>query len=220
MVRLAIIAGILLVVLLAGSQLLLPRLAEQRLMGDLEEMGDVQRVTVKAFPAVKLLAERADRVEVRMGAMTAGPSRLGELIEMTRGTGRLDARAASLRVGRFDLRDLRLAKRGDGLTGQAGLTDAALQAALPPSVGFRPVDSGDGQLVLEGTAGLLGIQATIRARLSARDGALVVAPEGIPFGGLATLTVFDDPRVVIDGVGAERTPDGYVLTATGSARSG
>lgn len=221
MIRTSLIAGAVLFVLIVGSQLLLPQLAERRIRGDLRELGDVRSVSVRAFPAVKLLAERADRVEIRLGSLAAGTSRIGELVEMTRGVDVLDARAASLRVAEFSLRDLRLAK-GDGgreLTGQAVLTDTALREGLPAAVtDFRPVETTDGQLVLEGTAGLLGVQATVRARLSAREGALVVAPEGLPLGGLATFTVFDDPRVNVTGVGATRTPDGYALTATAVAR--
>ena len=216
MPRLLLIAVAAIAVVLVVAQIALPRIAEHRLKGELRSSGEVQRVSVRALPALKLLAEHADRVEVRLGAITAGPNRLGELIDRTRGAEQLEARATSLQVGRFALRDLRLVKNGGALTGQAVLSDAALRAALPPAVGFRPVASGDGQLVLEATAGVLGVRARIRARLSALDGALVVAPEGIPFGGLATLTVFRDPRVVVTGVGARRTPDGYALTATGT----
>lgn len=215
MVRIASIVAAALLALAVVAQLALPGVAENRLEDELRASGDVQRVDVRALPALKLLAQRADRVEVRLGAMTAGPSRLGELIERTGGAEQVDARAASLQVGRFSLSDLRLAKNGGELTGQATLSDAALQAALPPTVGFRPVESGDGQLVLEATAALFGVSARVRARLSAQDGALVVAPEGA-LGGLATLTVFRDPRVVVTGVGAERTGEGYALTATGT----
>jgi len=214
--RIALAGAGLLVVLLVAAQLVLPGVAERQLNEDLRALGEVRSVAVEAFPAVKLLAQRADRVEVRLGAGRAGRSRIGELIERTKGTDELDARVESLQVGGFALRDLRLTKDGDQLTGEAALSDAALRAALPAGLSFRPLDSGDGDLVLEVTAGLLGLQATVPARLSAQGGALIVAPEGIPFGGLATLTVFRDPRVRVTGVAARRTGDGYVVTATGT----
>ncbi|HEX8105406.1 MAG TPA: hypothetical protein VF533_22520 [Solirubrobacteraceae bacterium] len=216
MPRAALIVVAVVVTGLVVAQVVLPEVAEHRLAGELRSSGDIRRISVKAVPAVKLLGEHADRVEVRLGAMTAGPSRLGELIDRTRGAEQVDARAATLQVGRFALSDLRLVKNGGALTGQAVLSDTALRDALPATVGFRPVESADGQLVLEATAAILGVSARIRARLSAQDGALVVAPDGIPLGGLATVTVFRDPRVVVTGVGARRTPDGYALTATGT----
>jgi hypothetical protein len=49
------------------------------------------------------------------------------------------------------------------------------------------VAAGGGQLVLQASAG----PVNVRARLSARDGRLVIAPDGL-LGGLAALTVFED----------------------------
>lgn len=215
MVRLALIAAFIALALLAGSQILLPPLAERRIAGDLAGAGDVEDVTVRAFPALKLLFDRADRVEVRMGDARLAPGPLTSLLTSTREVGELDARARSLRLGPLVLRDLSITKRAGELVGRALLEPEALAAALPPQVGFRPVGSDDGSLVLEATAGLFGLRATVRARLSARDGALVIAPEGGLLGGLATLTVFRDSRVHVTGIGARETPAGYVLQAGG-----
>jgi hypothetical protein len=49
----------------------------------------------------------------------------------------------------------------------------------------------------------------------ASEGAITVAPENIPFGALATFTVFEDPRVRVTSVGATTRPGGYGLTAAG-----
>lgn len=218
--RVALIVLAVLVLLLAGSQLLLPSVAEDRIRSDLAETGEVRRVEVSAFPALGLLAGRADRVEVEMGRARAVGGRLAGLVEDARGVEELDASVASLQLGRLAVEDVRLVKRGDELEGRARLTDAALAAALPDSVDFRPVDSGGEDLVLEATIGLFGIGTTVRARLTARNGGLVVAPEGVPFGGLATITVFQDPRVSISRVRARRLADGYALTATGRLAPG
>lgn len=201
--------------LLAGSQLLLPGLAERRIADELRATGRVERVSVKAFPALKLLARRADRVEVTLGEARARTGRLSDLIAEADGVEELDARVGVLRLGPLLLREARLVKRGDALDGTARLSRADLQAALPAQVGFRPLPTDGGDLLFEATAGLFGLQATVRARLSARDGALIIAPEGLPFGGLATLTVFRDPRIAVTGVGATETGDGYALTARG-----
>jgi hypothetical protein len=209
-VRIPVAAFALVIVLLAAGQYALPRLAEDRVRDELRSSGRVISVRVHAFPAVKLLFSRADRVEVHVGETTAAPGRLAELIDSTRRTRELDARADVLRVGPLLLRDLRLRKQGSRLDGEAAVRDADLAAALPPEVGLRPVESADGTLVLEASAGPLAI----RARLSARDGALVIAPDGL-LGGFAALSVFSDPRVSVTGVGARPRGDGFTLTAEG-----
>jgi hypothetical protein len=199
-----------LVALLGAAQLVLPRLAQDRVRDELRASGTVLSVRVSAFPAIKLLFDRADRVEVHVGEATAAPGRLAELIDSTRRTRELDARADVLRIGPLVLRDLRLRKDGERLDGEAAVRQADLSAALPVEVGLRPVQSADGALVLEATAGPFAV----RARLSASDGALVIAPDGL-LGGFASLTVFSDPRVAVTAVGARARPDGFTLTARG-----
>jgi hypothetical protein len=192
--------------LLLAAQVLLPGYAEDRLRDDLT--GEVRRVEVQAFPALKLLFGRADRVELEMGEVRTGQRDLADLLARTADTDELDARAAVIRVGPFVARDARMRKRGDALHGEAGVTSAELTAALPAEIGLQPVESEGGQLVLEATAGPL----SVRARLSAKDGRLVIAPDGL-LGGFASLTVFSDPRVRVGGVGARPRPDGFTLTA-------
>jgi len=203
--RLLVLALAVLVVALVASQLALPPLAERDLRAELAPTGDVREVDVDAFPALTLLRERADAVRVRIGAARSGTGELGDLLASTERTERLDARAASLEVGPLALRELRLEKDGARLEGRALLADAALPG------GFRLVPSEDGQLVVEGTDGLL---SGVRARVSVRDGTLVAAPDGL-LGGLASVTLFEDPRIELTDVGARQTADGYALTTTG-----
>jgi hypothetical protein len=195
-----------------ATQLLLPRIAARRLAEDLRRSGDVDLVRVRAMPALKLLFDRADSVEIRMTEARAGTGRLADLLDEARGTERLDARAARARVGPLLARDLRLSKRGDDLRAEAAVSDADLAAALPPGTGLRPVEAGGGELVLEASAGVLGFRAAVRARLSARDGALVIAPDGL-LGAIGSLTLFADPRVQVTGVDARRAGAGFVLAA-------
>ncbi len=204
--------------LLMASQLALPEIAERRLRDDLAARGEVRRVDVGALPALGLLFGRADRVEIEMGEVRASSQgQLADLLARTADTDELRARAATLRVGPFVARDARLDKDGARVRGRASVTSAELSAALPVEVGLRPVESGDGQLVLEATAGILGQQVSVRARLAAREGALVIAPDGL-LGGLATLTVFSDPRVRVQGVGAEPATGGFTVTADATVR--
>ena len=65
--------------------------------------------------------------------------------------------------------------------------------------------------MLEGSVGPI----TARARLTARDGAVVVAPEGL-LGGLGSVTVFKDSRVKVTDVGATPGPKGITITASGT----
>lgn len=205
-------AAVVLVLAFVAGQLFLPSMAERRLRDELADTGTVERVEVHAFPALKILFHRADRVVVRMGEATAQLGRFAELLASADATGELDATATSMKVGPLLVRDLRLRKDGDRIDGESVVTSADLAAALPANVGLRPVASEDGSLVLEASAGFFGAEVALRARLSAVDGELVISADG-PLGGLASLTVFSDPRVQVTSVGATQRPDGYTFTA-------
>jgi LmeA-like phospholipid-binding len=194
---------------LVGGQLALPRVAERRITEDLSESGKVTRVEVQALPALKLLFDRADRVEVDMAEVRAGTTgRLVELLRRTKATRELDARADLVTLGPLRLHAAVLTK--DSLRGEATVSEQELAAALPSQLQVRPVEDPAGELVLEGAIG----PVTARARLSARDGALVIAPEGL-LGGLGALTLFKDSRVQVTEVGSRTGPGGFTLTAAG-----
>lgn len=211
--RIAVAAAALVAAALVAAQVLLPGAAERNLREELAATGDVRRVEVGAFPAVKLLFGRADRVEVEMGQARAATSRLADLISRTRRTGELDARVATVQIGPLLVRDVRLDKRDGDLRGEAAVTDADLTGALPVALAARPLEAGPDGLVLAVQAGPL----TGRARVAAQDGAVVVAPDGL-LGALGGLTVFADPRVDVRAVGARERPDGFVLTAQARLR--
>ncbi len=213
--RIALGAVAAVVVALVAAQLLLPGVAERRLADAVRERGGVvERVDVRAFPAVKLLFGAADAVSLRIAeASLTGAGDLADQLVRTGEVGRVDASVALLRIGPLVLRDLRLREREGRLDGEASLTRADLEAAIPVDVGLQPVDDGDGSLVLAATVG----PVTARARLSAQDGTLVVAPDGL-LGAFAALTVFEDPRIRIADVGARSRPDGFTVTASGRIR--
>ena len=205
--------GALLVLLLVVAQLLLPGFAERRVRDDLSPYGVVERVSISAFPAVQLLWGRADDVTVRMRDYRSGRGRLADFLVRTDATDRLDVGVGSVRVGVLTIRDARLTKDGDRLAGSARVTDGDLARALPPELEVRPVGGDADALVLEGAAVALGVEVRARARLRARAGTVVVEPEGL-LGGLASLTVFSDPRVDVLGVGGRRVADGAVVSAS------
>jgi len=212
MLRVTLVLAVPVAAGLVATQLLLPRIAARRLAEELRSSGDVDLVRVRAMPALKLLFDRADSVEIRMSEARAGTGRLADLLDEARGAQRLDAHAARARLGPLLARDLRVFKQGDDVRAQAAVSDADLAAALPPGTGLRPIEAGGGELVLEASAGMLGFRAAVRARLSARDGALVIAPDGL-LGAIGSLTLFADPRVQVTGVDARRASGGFVLAA-------
>jgi hypothetical protein len=209
-------AAVFLISLLVLAQALLPRITTDRLRERLERSGRVERVAVHAFPAVELLWHHADRIEVRMASYRSRSTDLGRLLGDTGDVGELDASAATLSTGLLTVHDARLRKRGARLDGSARVAESDIRAALP-GLDVRPVASGAGQLELEGSAVVFGARVSLRALAQARDGRIVVAPE-VPLGGLATITVFDDPHVAVDGVGARPAPGGFEVTAEGRLR--
>jgi hypothetical protein len=215
--RVAIAAAGAVVGLLVVAQLVLPGVAERRVRHRLERDGTVQRVEIHAVPAIKLMWHRADRVVVRMGRGRGGPGHLADRLAEARDTDELDARVGELRVLTLRLRDARLTKRGDELRGQATVAGADLRAALPPGFDARPISSGGGSLVFEGTAELLGRRFSGQVVVGARDGRLQLVPN-IPFGGFLTLTLFADPRIEVQGVSARPAPGGFTVAARARLR--
>ena len=209
-------AGLVLLVLVV-AQLLLPGIAAQELRNDLEQSGTVLEVKVTAFPAIKLLWHKADTVVVRMGRYSSGASQLGDTLGRAVDAGSLDASAQELDVGPLTLLDATLHKRGGELTGAATLTEAAVRSVVFFLDDVEPVASGGGRLTLRGTASFLGLKATVDATVAAQHGALVVAPD-VPFGGIATITLFNDPHVQVQSVSATTVPGGFRMTAEGKVR--
>lgn len=199
------------------AQVVLPPIAQRRVRERLERTGSVERVDVSALPALKLAFGHADRVGVRMRSVTTAPTGLADLLSAARATERLDASADVVRVGPLTLRDARLRKQGDELAGQASVRAADLRAALPPGLTVTPVASGGGELVFVGTATFLGRTISARAVALARDGRLLVVPD-VPFGDVLTLTVFSDPRIQVEGIGARPQADGFSVEARARLR--
>jgi hypothetical protein len=209
--RIALGVGVLLILLFVVAQLVLPRVAERYVRSEVRKNGGVvESVDVAAFPALKLVLRHADRVTLKLKSATLGVGDLADELERTKDVERLDATVARMDLGPLKLNTLELHKRGDRLTGEASVASSDLSAALPAGVGVDSVEADDQGLVLQARVGPL----SARARLSADEGALRIAPEGL-LGGLATVTVFDDPRVYVSAVGAEQRPDGFTLTADG-----
>lgn len=220
--RVLLIAAGLVVVALVAAQLALPALAERRLRSDLEANGSRVRVDVEAFPAVKLLWQRADRVAVEVSDYTSGDtdegSSLADLLARTEATDELDVHVDVLADRRLRMQDVRLRKAGDALIADVQLRTADLDAALPARLRVTGSDA-DG-ITVAGVTSVFGSEVRAQARVLADDeGRIVLRPEGIPLlGSLVTVTVFSDRRVAAEAISARPTPDGFSVTARGRLR--
>jgi hypothetical protein len=214
-VRRLVLAGAVggVVVLLVVGQLVLPGIAARRVRDQLARSGQVLSVQVHAFPAIELLWHHADRVVIRLGRYRTPAGKLGSTLSQSGDVGSLDATASEVDTGLLALHGAHLAKRGSQLTAGATVTDADLHAALPILQSVAPVASAGGQLTLQGTASLFGVTATVQAVVHAAGGRLVVTPN-VPLGGFATITVFSNPHVAVQSVGASPVAGGFSLHGT------
>jgi hypothetical protein len=216
--RLAAIAVVVLLVVLFGvGQLVLPGIAAQRLRDRLAASGQVLSVKVNAFPAIELLWHQADDVVVRMQSYRSQPGPLGGMLGQANNVGSIDASVGALYSGLLTLHDATLTKRGSSLTGSARITDADLRTAVPFLQSVRPIASSNGRLTLQGTATLLGLSATVDATVAAQGGNVVVQPN-VPFGALATVTVFSNPALEVQSVSAGGAAGGFSVFAQGRLR--
>ena len=213
----AAVAGLIVVVLVV-AQLALPSVAARRLRDELSAHGHVTSVSVSAFPAVKLLWNRADSVTIRMSELHSDVPLSGDLLSRSHDTGKLDVQIATATVGPLAAHDVHVVERNGHLDTHASVSDAELRAALPPGLDVQPVASGGGQLLLRGSASLFGFGISADALLSAQDGNLVIQPVGLPLASLARLTVFADPRIAVEGVGASAYPGGFTFTVSARLR--
>lgn len=209
-----IAAGALVVVvlLLAIAQLVLPGIAAQSIRDRLSRSGRVLEVQVSAFPAIELLWHHADRVVVRMASYHSNAATLSTNLRQVGDVGTLDASANLFTAGLLTVRNATLRKRGNQLTAAATVTEGDLRSSLPVLDSVQPVASSGGEITLQGTATVLGVTATVDATVRPQNGALVVSPD-VPFGGLATITVFSHPGIAVQGVSAASAPGGFTLTA-------
>lgn len=212
-------AGLLVLVLVVG-QLVLPGVAARRLTDQLTPLGSRPTVKVSAFPAVKLLFHHADKVQVTMPvARTGTGTALADQLQRTSAVGRLDVRVGTLHAGLLTVHDAHLTKRSGVLAASGTIRDADLAASLPPILqGVRAAPQQDGNgLVLDGTLDVPFVgRIQAQARVAAVDGAIVTRAENIPIlDQIASLTIFQDPRVAVESVGATEHAGGFDLTATG-----
>lgn len=209
-----------LLALLVLAQVFLPKIAVSRIRSRVGRYGTVQSVSVSAWPALKLLWGSVDSVRVKAGSLTLSPAQAGKLLWEARGTGNMDVSAESVKVGPLRVSDASLRKRGSALTAQALASEADVRAALPAGFGVRLLRSEGGEVEVQATGGLFGVNASVNAVAGASNGKLVAHPLGFLIEGLR-LTLFADPHVFVEGVGASvegEQPLSYRLTMSARLR--
>jgi hypothetical protein len=206
-----------LVVVLVGGQLIVPRIATTVLHHRLAKYGKVISASLSAFPWLELIEQHADTIDARMVNYDVPASQLKSLLHEAEGIGTLNISMGVVHTGLLTLHDVSFIKHGDEMVGTAQLKLADLRAALPIVQSLTPVADSDGQLVLRGTASVLGVKASVDVTVAARDGKLVVAPSGL-FGALATVTLYQDPGIYVQSVTATPIPGGLRFVTRGQVR--
>lgn len=203
--RIALIAVAVLALLGAASQLLVPRLARDRLSQRLSaRLGPVESLSVGATPAIKLLWGDADRIDAHLGTVARDGLRGGGGAKALR-----RVEALNLDVDRFDSR-LGTAT-GVAVRKRDGRISAA--ATVAPGGGrLRLAAAPDGALTA--TAGPL------RFAVVAQDGQLVATPAD-GSGPLTSLmgarTLLAPDGVAIEDVRATAAGDGVRLQISARA---
>jgi LmeA-like phospholipid-binding len=208
------------VLLLVLAQIVLPRIAASVVSSRVGHYGRVESVSVEAWPAVKLLWGSVDAVHVRAKSLALSPEQAAKLLWEARDTESMDISAQRVLVGSLQLSDATLRKRGNALTALASASDADVKVALPSGLEVQLLRSEGGKVEVQASGALFGVGASVKAVGLARDGKLVAHPLGFPAGGFH-LTVFADPHVYVEGVGASvrtRQPLSYRLTMTARLR--
>jgi hypothetical protein len=219
-VVLAVAGGALLLLVLA--QVLLPRIAASRITSHLSRYGSVQSVSVSAWPAVKLLWGSVDSMNVKARSLKVSPAQTAKLLWEARDVSEIEMTAASVQEGPLQLSDVSFRKRGSAMSAQALTTEADVKAALPEGFAVQLLGSEGGKVQVRASGGLFGVGAAVDAVAEGSEGKLVVHPLGFLVEGLQ-LTLFADPHVHVEGVGASALagPGGalsYRLSVTASLR--
>ncbi|HSZ04760.1 MAG TPA: LmeA family phospholipid-binding protein [Solirubrobacteraceae bacterium] len=202
------------VLVLALAQLILPRIAASRISSRVGRYGTVDSVSVSAWPALELLWGHVGSVRVRVKSITVTPAQAAGLLWEARGVANMDVSAESVQLESLRLSDASLSKRGSAMTGRALTSEADVKAALPVGFGVQLVRSEAGEVEVQATGGLFGVDASVNAVAGASDGKLVAHPRGFLLNALQ-LTLFSNPHVYVEGVGASvhsEQPLEYMLT--------
>jgi hypothetical protein len=225
--RVALGVGAPLALAVVLAQAFLPLLAAKRVSDRVARYGTVKSASVSAFPAVELLWGKAGSVRVSAGTLTVTPAQIASLLWEAHNVSDMTviADAANLRVvglpNGLTVSGVRMEKHGSEIRASATMTQRQLDEALPSGFHVEPTASGGGEVQARASGGLFGVQASIEALVRPFEGRLVAEPRGVPFAGIATVTLFSDPHLKVESVGVRvqrRQPLTYGLSLRASLR--
>ena len=210
--RIAIaIAGPVALVAVLG-QALLPSIAADRARATLDRYGSVGSVSVSAWPAIELLWGKADSLTVHATKLTVSPTQIASLLAQARGfhevtvsAGQVTLLAPGLPTG-LTVSNARVRKQGASVSASATVTQAQLDHALPGGLGVRPLSSGPQGVTVRASGALFGVRASIDVLARPLEGNIVAEPEGVPFGSLASITLFSNPRLKVRRIAVGAVP--------------
>jgi hypothetical protein len=211
------------VLALVLAQLFLPSIAASRVRARVGKYGTVMSVTVKAWPAVELLWGKAESVNVKAGSLSLSKAQTAKLLGEAHGVTSISASVESVKEGPLQLYDASLQKQGDALLGSAWASQVDVMKALGEGFEVQLLHSGGGRVQVSVEGGLFGVKASVEAVAEAQEGKVVVHPLGFLLEGLK-LTMFAEPDIYVEGVGASATAGpsgkgaGYRLSFRASLR--
>jgi hypothetical protein len=204
--RVALLVLAVVLALLAGGQLVLPRLAADRVRGELGD--DRADVEVVAFPAWKLVLGHADRV--RIDTPTIGAGRRAPLDDLLHRAADVDDTAAvihTLAVDDLRLRDVRVRIRHGRLSAVAALSVRALSSLVPGGGALTPLaPDADGRPRFSARISVLGVSSDVPVVVGAVDGRVQVRPES-GLASVLSITVFEDPGLRVRTVSGSVSGD-------------
>jgi hypothetical protein len=188
------------VVVLVGAQLLLPGIAARRARDRVARYGTVLGTHVSAVPAIELLWGHGDSGSVVAGSLAMTSTQGVDMLWEGRGITDMQLTAASMQVEGVRLRAVSVRKRGSAVTVEGTVGESDLRGVLPLGLEVHSLSDAGGHVLAQATGSVLGVSATVQVDVHAAEGRLVAEPQGLPLAGLATVTIFSDPRLRMESV--------------------
>ncbi len=193
------VLGVLVVVLL-GAQLLLPGIAARRARDRVGRYGTVLSAHVSAFPAIELLWGHGDSGSVAAGSLSFTSTQGVDMLWEARGITDTQLTASSMQIDGIQLHAASVRKRGSAVTVEGTVDESDLSGTLPLGLEVHSLTDAGGHVLAQATGSVLGVSATVQVDVHAEEGRLVAEPQGLPLAGLATVTIFSDPRLRMETV--------------------
>jgi hypothetical protein len=184
--KVVLIALTVLVVLAVASQFVIPPVAENRVEDRLTSGGGSADVSLDAFPAVRLLFEDGDRIEVRGNGLDLDLQRETNIFDNLDGFDEVDVRLTDYRAGPFQIRTFELTRDGPEATYDLVLAGSATPADIA-TYGAARLGLVGGPLLGAIAAQLGGkrpVPIDLDMQLRSEDGRVVVESGGGTVAGL------------------------------------